>query len=67
MKFEIHATTPKTILDKKQYWWRLVAGNGKTIADSGETYANKSHAIKMAQDMHQKLKDAKIYDYTGEK
>ena len=66
MKFEIRATTPKTLLEEKQYWWRLVATNGNIIADSGETYTNKSHAIKMAQDMHAKLANAKILDLTGE-
>ncbi|HVL69293.1 MAG TPA: DUF1508 domain-containing protein [Vicinamibacterales bacterium] len=28
-----------------QYRWRLVAANGKTIADSGEGYYNKSDCL----------------------
>ena len=28
-----------------QWRWRLVAANGKTIADSGEAYWNKSDAL----------------------
>ncbi|RYG37857.1 DUF1508 domain-containing protein [bacterium] len=28
-----------------QYRWRLVAGNGKTIADSGEGYVNRVDCV----------------------
>jgi hypothetical protein len=28
--------------------WRVVATNGRTLADSGEGYANRSHAVEMA-------------------
>jgi len=29
----------------KQWRWRLVAANGKTIADSGESYYNKADCL----------------------
>jgi len=32
--------------DIQQLWrWRLVAANGKTIADSGESYHNKADCL----------------------
>ena len=36
MKFHIKDST------NSEYFWRLVAANGKTVADSGETYKQKS-------------------------
>ncbi len=39
MKFHIYR-------DRKKEWrWRLKAGNGKIVADSGEGYKRKSSAI----------------------
>ena len=36
-------------LRRSQRWaWRLVASNGRTIATSGEGYANRSEAVEMA-------------------
>lgn len=36
----------KLYKDMSSQWrWRLVAANGKTIADSGESYWNKSDAL----------------------
>lgn len=35
--------------DQGGYWrWRLIAGNGKTIADSGEGYASEYNAVRAA-------------------
>jgi uncharacterized protein len=31
--------------NRGEYRWRLVAGNGRTLADSGEGYRNKSDCI----------------------
>ena len=43
MKIEIYS-------DKAASWrWRLVASNGKTIADSGEGYASLSNAKRAAR------------------
>lgn len=40
-------------LDRNRQWrWRLVAANSKTIADSGESYFNKQdcvHAINLVK------------------
>jgi uncharacterized protein len=51
-----------TYEDAKGEWrWRLKAVNGKTIADSGEGYKNKSDcedAIKLVKDS----KDARVED-----
>ncbi len=34
--------------DRKKEWrWRLVASNGKIVADSAEGYKKKAHAVKM--------------------
>lgn len=47
MKFELYR-------DNRGEWrWRLVAGNGKIIATSGEGYQNKSdclHTVGLVQD-----------------
>ena len=34
---------------KKEYRWRLVARNGKIIADSGEGYSNKGNVNKAVE------------------
>ena len=31
-----------------EYRWRVVAGNGRVVADSAEAYASKSNAVKAA-------------------
>lgn len=42
MKFVIYR-------DRKKEWrWRIVAKNGKVIADSAEGYKRRGHAYKMA-------------------
>lgn len=36
----------KLYKDVQNYWrWRYVSSNGRTIADSGESYYNKSDAL----------------------
>lgn len=47
-----------------EYRWRLVAVNGKIIADSAEGYANKSNCRKAVNRLiHQfKNKEIKIYE-----
>jgi uncharacterized protein YegP (UPF0339 family) len=50
MKFEIYK-------DAQKCWrWRLVADNGRTIADSGEGYENRSHAIAMVGSIVERAK-----------
>ena len=31
--------------------WRAKAGNGEIVADSGEGYVSRSHAVAMAEDV----------------
>lgn len=34
--------------DRKHQWrWRIVAANGRKVANCGEGYINRSHALKM--------------------
>lgn len=53
-----HTSTFVKYRDNSAYrlWrWRLVANNGKTIADSGEGYLNEAdcnHAINLVKDSH---------------
>ena len=32
---------------RREWRWRLVAGNGRTLADSGEGYVNKSDCVRI--------------------
>ena len=36
---------------KDEYRWTAKSGNGKKVADSGESYHNLSHAKRMAKEM----------------
>ena len=36
---------------QKQWRWRRIAANGRTVASSGEGYRRRRHAIKMAERM----------------
>lgn len=43
----LHKTKPRTIeLGPPEYYWILIAKNGKTIAKSSETYKRKAGAVK---------------------
>jgi uncharacterized protein YegP (UPF0339 family) len=50
----------------RQYWWRLVAGNGRIIADSGETYTNKSDCRNMVEWIRANARTTPVKDDTGE-
>lgn len=40
--------------DAKGEWrWKLRASNGRTVADSGEGYKNRTHCEKMCQQLSQ--------------
>lgn len=42
----LHKTKPRTIdLGPAEYYWILIARNGKTIAKSSETYKRKRSAV----------------------
>lgn len=43
MKFELYAR--RGLMRRKQWRWRLRAGNGRIIAVSGEGYNNKVDAL----------------------
>jgi uncharacterized protein YegP (UPF0339 family) len=53
----------------KKYRWRLVAGNGRTVASSGESFDSKSNARRAAQNFSQRASSAKfeIYADRGKK
>lgn len=34
---------------RRQWRWRVIAANGKTVADSAEAYVNRSHALEMTR------------------
>lgn len=43
----LHKTKPRTIdLGPAEWYWILIAKNGKTIAKSSETYKRKAGAVK---------------------
>lgn len=48
--FEVYAS-------KDGWRWRLVAGNGKIIADSGEAYASKRNAKRAVRSIRTKVAD----------
>jgi uncharacterized protein YegP (UPF0339 family) len=43
LRFEVFEAHDKT------WHWRLIAGNGKIIADSGEGYASEYNAVRAAR------------------
>lgn len=54
MKFELYE-------DKAGEWrWRLVAKNGKTIADSGEGYHGQGNARRALKTVRKAIADADI-------
>lgn len=44
----------------REYRWRLVAPNGKIIADSGEGYSDRSGARRAAENVRQRIGNASI-------
>jgi len=59
MKFQVYK-------DKiGQYRWRLIATNGRVIADSGEGYVNKSDCLAGIQLVKQFASTAPIQDQTA--
>jgi len=49
-----------------EYWWRLVAANGKIIATSGETYKDYQYTVNMCGRVRSLSSDTPIYNKTGE-
>lgn len=43
MRFELYRK--RRLVGRPQWRWRLVAGNGRIIAHSGEGYINKADAL----------------------
>ena len=43
MRFEVYEDS------EGQWRWRLIAGNGRVVADSAEGYARKRNAVRAAQ------------------
>jgi uncharacterized protein YegP (UPF0339 family) len=47
--------------DAGENWrWRLVAGNGRNVATSGEAFASRSNAVRAARDVARVAPDARL-------
>lgn len=58
MKFQLYRDSAG------QYRWRLVAANGRVIADSGESYYNKTDCLAAIQLVKQWAPTAPVEDLT---
>jgi uncharacterized protein YegP (UPF0339 family) len=47
--------------DSGEWRWRRTASNGEVIADSGEGYVHREHAVKMARQVNG---SEPLYDFT---
>jgi len=47
-----------------QYYWRIVASNGRVLATS-ETYRNKQDAVSAASSVKSQAPSAQVVDYTS--
>ena len=56
-KYIIH----RGVTDSKMWYWSLVAGNGKTIADGSEGYKTKSNAMRAAENAQYISENAEIH------
>lgn len=59
MKFEIYPS-------KDGFRWRLVAKNGKIVADSGEAYVSKGNAHRAVKVVRKDIGSADIVEVKGE-
>ena len=48
----------------KEFRWRLVAGNGRIVADSGEGYKNKTDCVAMIDAFKKDASNALVVDET---
>lgn len=56
-----HTATFEVFRDSAGEWrWRLVAGNGKTIADSGEGYQSKQGVQRGIESVKRNAADASV-------
>jgi uncharacterized protein YegP (UPF0339 family) len=66
----LHKTKASKIyadLSRSEYYWILIAKNGKTIAKSSETYKRKRGAVRsigIAADIMTGIKPREYYDHT---
>jgi uncharacterized protein YegP (UPF0339 family) len=60
-QFQIHKNA------SAQYWWRLLADNNRTVADSAETYMNKADCRAMIEWIQRNAATTPIVDLTGER
>ena len=44
--FDVFSSFRSNVDKKPRWYWRLVAGNGKIIADGSEAYASRSNAVR---------------------
>lgn len=54
MKFVIYADT------SGNYRWRLVAGNGQTVASSGESFGSRANARRAAENVRDNAGSAEV-------
>lgn len=59
LEFELYRAK-RGLLRRTQWRWRLIAGNGKTIAESGESYNNRSDAMEMIGKIKRLAADAHL-------
>jgi len=55
-KFEVYADSGG------KYRWRLKAGNGQTVASSGESFESKSNATAAAENVKENAGNATVED-----
>lgn len=55
MRFEIYQGNAKWLGAPRLWYWRLVAGNGKIVADGSEGYASKSNARRAVRTLMREL------------
>jgi hypothetical protein len=63
----IHLHKSRDFLDEPEFYWILIAKNGKTIARSSETYKTKRAALKsigIAADIMTGILPREYYDHT---
>jgi uncharacterized protein YegP (UPF0339 family) len=60
MRFEVYRTCRGGVLLRKQWRWRLKAGNGEIIATSGEGYNNRRDCLTTVQRIRDQVAGAPI-------
>lgn len=59
--FEIFPGKTQTLVTTKRWWWRLVAGNHKIVADSSEGYDSEQNVLRAIGRVKEEITAAQIY------